>query len=60
MLFPFNIPSVNPTEARPEVTGYEAHLDILYTKLTETTTQLHCITDKGHWNQKQKTRQGRD
>ncbi len=24
-LFPFNIPSVNQTEARPEVTGYEAH-----------------------------------
>ncbi len=53
---PLVLTSVNPTEAHPEVTGYEAQLGILYTKRTERTTQLHCITDKGHWNQKQKTR----
>ncbi len=40
MLCLFNIPSVNPTEARPEVTGSEAYLDIVYRKQTETTAQL--------------------
>ncbi len=60
MLFPFNIPSVNPTEVRSEVTGYQAQTDIFIEKQTETTAQRNCISDRGHWNHEQKTRQGRD
>ena len=55
-----NLPSVYPAEACPEVTVYLVQLHTFYIKLTEKTTQRNCITDKGHWNQEQKTRQGRD
>ncbi len=45
-----NLPSVYPAEVRPEVTAYLVQLPIFYIKWTETTTQLNCITNKGHRN----------